>query len=79
MLIAEVLKKIQRNSGVNNVYTFFRDDFEGVEFYTARQYVHFTKKVIEEDLFVSDEEEEDVKVLTFSKLPLLVEQRVCGV
>ena len=44
-LIAEY-KKIRRNSGVINVYTFVRLDFEGVEFYAARQYVHLKKEVI---------------------------------
>ena len=65
--------------GVNNVYTFLHADFEGIEFYTARWYGNLTKEVIEEDFFVNYEEEEDDKVLPVSELPLLVEQRVCGV
>ena len=34
VLIAEDAKKIRRNSGVSNVYTFLHADFEGVEFTT---------------------------------------------
>ena len=33
----------------------------------------------DEELFVSNEDEEDNEVLLVSELPLLVEQRVCGV
>ena len=54
VLIADDEKKIQRNSGVSNVYTFSYADFEDVEFYAARGYVHLTKEGIEEDFFVSD-------------------------
>ena len=45
VLIAEDEKKIRRNSGVSNVYTFYHADLEGVGFYTARLCVHFTKEV----------------------------------
>ena len=38
VLIADAKKKILRNSGVSNVYTFSYADFEGVEFYAARKY-----------------------------------------
>ena len=79
MLIAEDEKTVCRNSGVSNVYIFSHADFEGVEFYAARQYVHLTKEGREEDFFVSDKEEEDYEVLPVSDLPLLAEQRVCGV
>ena len=58
MLIAEVEKTIQIKSAVSNVYTFFYEDFEGVGFYAARWYFKFTKELIEEYFFVSDEEEE---------------------
>ena len=58
MLIVGDKKKICRNSGVSNVYTFPHADFEGVHFYTAGQYVNLTKEGREEDFFVSDEDEE---------------------
>ena len=45
------------------MYTFLHADFEGVEFYAARQYVHSTKEGGEEDLFVSDVEKDDNDVL----------------
>ena len=54
------------------MYTFSHADFEGVEFYSARRYVHLTKEGREEEYFVSDEEEEDGEVLSFSYSPLLV-------
>ena len=79
VLIVEDENKIQRNSGVSNVYTFLHADFKGVEFYAARQYVHLKKEGREEDFFVSVEDEEDYQVLSVSELTLLVEQRVCGV
>ena len=44
VLIAEDENKIGRNSGVSNVYTFSHAEFESVEFYAVRQYVHLTKK-----------------------------------
>ena len=44
VLIAEN-EKIRRNSGVSNVYKFLHAYFEGVEFYTTRQYFHSTKEV----------------------------------
>ena len=40
LLIAEAKKKIRVNIGVINVYMFLHSDFEGVEFYAARGYVH---------------------------------------
>ena len=43
VLIAEDEKKIRRNNGVSNVYTFYHADLEGVGFYAARLCVHFTK------------------------------------
>ena len=55
VLIAEDKNKIRRNGDVSNVYMFLYADFEGVEFYAARQYVHLTKDVREEDFFVVDE------------------------
>ena len=70
---------IRRISGVSSVYTFSHADFEGVEFYAARWYVHLTKERREEDFFVREEEEEDDEALTVSELLLFVEQRVCGV
>ena len=79
VLIAEEEKKIQINSGLSNVCMFYHADFKGVEFYTARKYVHLKKEGREEDFFVSDEYEEDNEVLLVSELPLLVEHRVCGV
>ena len=57
VLIAEDENKIRINSGVSNVYRFSHMDFEGVEFYAPRQYVRLKKEIIEEELFVSDEEE----------------------
>ena len=59
MLIVEGKNKIRINSGVSNVCTFLHAYFEGVDFYSARRYVHLEKEGREEDLFVSDEEEED--------------------
>ena len=58
VLIADAEKTIQRNSGVSNVYTFSHADFEGVEFYAARRYVHLKKEGREEDFFVNEEEGE---------------------
>ena len=52
VLTAEDKKKIRRNSGISNMYTFSCADFEGVEFYAARRYVNLTKKRREEDFFV---------------------------
>ena len=43
VLIVDTKKTIQRNSGVINVYTFLYADFNGVEFYAARRYVHLKK------------------------------------
>ena len=63
MLIEEDEDKIRRNSGVSNVYTFSHAYFEGVEFYNARRYVNFTKGGREEDLFISEEDEEEYEVL----------------
>ena len=79
VLIAEYKNKIRRNRSVSNVYAFSHADFEGVEFYAARRYVHLKKEGREEDFFVNEEEEEDNEVMSVSELPLLVEQRVCGV
>ena len=59
--------------------TFLHADFKGVELNVARQYVHFTRKGIQESFFFIYEEEEDDEVLPVSELPLLEEQRVCGV
>ena len=56
VLIAEDEKKIQRNSGESIVYTISYADFEGVDFYIARKYIHLKTEVIEEDFSVSDEE-----------------------
>ena len=78
VLIAEAKKRIRRNSGVSNVYTFLHADFEGVEFYTARKYVHLKKAGRKDDFFVSEEYEEYDKVLPFSELTLLAEKRVGG-
>ena len=58
LLIAEAEKTIRRNSGGSIVYIFSHADFEGVEFYASRGYVHLTKEVVDEDFFVIDEEEE---------------------
>ena len=79
VLTAEAEKTIRRNSGVSNVYTFSHADFEGVEYCATRRYVSLSKKVIEEDLFVSDENKYGNEVLPVSELPLLVEQRLCDV
>ena len=76
VLIAEGEKKIQRNRCVSNVYKFTNADFESVEFYTARKYIHLKKEGIEKDFFVSDEDEEDNEVLPVSELFLFIEQRV---
>ena len=57
VLIEEAKNTIRRNSCVSNVYSFWHADFEGVEFCAVIQYVCLQKKVREEDLFVSDEEE----------------------
>ena len=57
VLITEDEKMIQINSGISNVYTFLHACFEGVGFYASRRYFHLTKEGIEEDFFVSDEEE----------------------
>ena len=62
------------------MFTLFSNaDFEGVEFYAARRYVHLTKEGREEDFFVNEGEEEEDEVLSFSPTPLVVEQRVGGV
>ena len=57
MLISEAENTIRRYSGVSNVCMFFHADFEGVQFYAARLFVHLTKEGIEEDLSIIDEEE----------------------
>ena len=72
VLIAEEEKATQRNSGVSNVYTFSHADFKGVEFYDARRYVNLKREGREEELFISDEEEEDDKLLPVSELTLFV-------
>ena len=59
VLIAEGKNMIQRNIGVSSVCTFLNTDFEDVDFYAARRYVHLTNAGREEDFFVSDEEEKD--------------------
>ena len=41
------------------MYTFSRAYFEVVEFYASRWYFYSAKEGIEEDFFVSDENEED--------------------
>ena len=79
MLIVKEKKKIWRNGGVSNVYTFYHANFKGVEFDTERQYVNLTKEGREYDLFFSDKDEEDHEVLPVLELPLLVKQRVCVV
>ena len=79
VLISEDEKTPWRNSGASNVYTFLHAYFEGVEFYAARRYVNLTKKEREDELFVSDEDEEDDEVLPVSELTLLVEKMVWGV
>ena len=61
------------------MYTFLHADFEGIEFYAAMWYVHLTKEGRDEYFFFKEEEEEDNEVLPVSELPMLVEQRVCGV
>ena len=62
------------------MFTLFSNaDFEGVEFYAARRYVHLTKEGREEDFFVNEGEEEEDEVLSFSPTPLVVEQRVGGI
>ena len=71
MLISEEERKIHRNSGVSNVYTFYHADFEGVVFFVTRRYVHLTNEGREEEFFVSDEDKDD-EVLPFSELTLLV-------
>ena len=48
VLIAESKKIIWRNSGVSTIYTFLHVDFDSVDCYTARRYVHLKKEVIEE-------------------------------
>ena len=70
---------IQRNSGVSNVHMFSHFDFEGVNFYAAKQYDHFTNEGRVEEFFVSNKQEEDYEVLPVSELTSLEEQRVCGV
>ena len=70
---------MKRNISVSNMYTFLHADFEGVEFYASRQYVHYPKQERKRDFFPSDEKLEYHEVLTVSDLPLLIEQRVCGV
>ena len=52
VLISEAEDMIRRNSYVRNMYTFLHADLEGVEFYTARWYVHLEKEGREEDFFV---------------------------
>ena len=47
-LMAQDEKGISRNSVVSSVCTFSHADFEGVEFYAARRYVHLIKDVREE-------------------------------
>ena len=76
-MIAEAENTIKRNSGVRNVYTFLHTYFEGVEFYAARRYIHFTKEGIYEDLFVNYEEEEyEDEVMSVSLTTLLVEKKL---
>ena len=53
VLIVEAKKTIWRNSGVSIVYTFWHEDFDGVELCAARQYMHLTRNGIEEELFVN--------------------------
>ena len=55
LLILEAKKTIRTIRSVSSVYTFLHSDFEGVDYYTARQYVHLTREVREEHFFVSDE------------------------
>ena len=63
MLIVEAKNTIRRNSGVITVYTFAHVDFEGVDCYAASEYICLKKDVIEEDFFVSEEEEKYDDVL----------------
>ena len=58
LLIAKADKTIWSNSGGSIMCIFAHADFEGVEFYASRGYVHLTKEKVDEDLFVIDEEEE---------------------
>ena len=53
MLIVGGETIININSGVINVYTVSHADFEGFEFYAARQYVNFKREVREEGFFIS--------------------------
>ena len=55
MLVSEAENTIRINSGVRNVYTFSHADFEGVKFYSARQYTNLTRGVREEEFFVNEE------------------------
>ena len=79
VLIAEAENMIRINNGVINVYMFWHEYFEGVEFYATIRYLRYTKEGREEDLFLNKEEEEDDEFLSVSELPLLVEQRLGGV
>ena len=54
VLIAEAKNTICKNTGVINVYTFSLVDFEGVELYASRRYVHLTKEGRKEDFFSED-------------------------
>ena len=38
---------------------FSHADFEGVEFYSARRYLHLKKEEREEEFFFNEEEEEE--------------------
>ena len=53
VLIVEAKKTIWRNSGVSIVYTFWHEDFDGVELCASKQYMHLTRNGIEEELFVN--------------------------
>ena len=55
VLIAEAENTIKTNSSKSNVYTFLHADFEGVEFYAARQYVDLKNEGREEDFYVRKE------------------------
>ena len=46
VLIMKVENTIRINIGASNVYIFLHADFEGIEFYAARRYVHMTKEGI---------------------------------
>ena len=72
VLINQDEKKNRRNSGVIHVYTFLHVDFDGAECYAVRRYVNLTKYGKKEEIFVSDEQQENDGLLPVSGLSLLI-------